>query len=378
MRGPADLLAWRDEFPAVKGTTFLGAHTLGPASRRVRAAIDGFLDAWERKPSAERLWFEDIIPEMRRLEGLYAKAIGADPDEVALTPSVSTGLSSIASSLTFDERDEIVLSRREFPSDCHVWLAQEARGGRVVWVEGKDENAYIDSLGARTAVVSASRVSYLDGAMLDASALAEASRDAGSFCVIDDYHGAGVVPFDVHAAGPEALVGGPLKYLMGGPGIAFVYVRRDVAPTLNPTITGWFSQRDFFAFDGSRVDWPDNAQRLAIGTPSPMSVFAAAAGLDIIHEVGIERIRERTLELTGYLIDRAEDGGYTVRTPRDPSRRGAMVAFDVGDSKRTLERLLDLDVVVDERHGALRVCPHFYSSEDDVDALFDALRKLGV
>lgn len=378
MRGPADLLAWRDEFPAVKGTTFLGAHTLGPASRRVRSAIDRFLDAWERKPSAERLWFEDIIPEMRRLESLYAKAIGADPDEVALTPSVSTGLSSIASSLTFRERNEIVLSRQEFPTDCHVWLAQERRGGRVAWVDGKDETAYIDALGARTAVVSASRVSYLDGAMLDAAALVKACGAAGVFCVIDDYHGAGVVPFDVHAAGPEALVGGPLKYLLGGPGIAFVYVRRDVAPTLNPTITGWFSQRDFFAFDGSRVDWPDSAQRLAIGTPSPTSVFAAAAGLDIIHEVGIQRIRERTLELTGYLIDRAEDGGYAVRTPRDASRRGAMVAFDVDDAKRTLERLLDLDVIVDERHGALRVCPHFYSSEDDVDALLDALRKLGV
>jgi selenocysteine lyase/cysteine desulfurase len=378
MRGPADLLAWRDEFPAVKSTTFLGAHTLGPASRRVRAAIDRFLDAWERKPSAEELWFEDIIPEMRRLEGLYAKAIGADADEVALTPSVSTGLSSIASSLAFDERDEIVVSRQEFPTDCHVWLAQERRGGGVVWIDGVDEAAYIEALGPRTAVVTASRVSYLDGAMLDAGALAQACERAGAFCVIDDYHGAGVVPFDVHAAGAHALVGGPLKYLLGGPGIAFVYVRRDVAPSLNPTITGWFSQRDFFAFDGSRVDWPDSAQRLALGTPSPTSVFAAAAGLDIIHEVGIERIRERTLELTGYLIDRAEKGGYTVRTPRDPARRGAIVAFDVDDAKRTLHRLLDLDVIVDERHGALRVCPHFYSSEDDVDALFDALRKIGV
>lgn len=378
MRGPSDLLAWRDEFPAVKSTTFLGAHTLGPASRRVRAAIDHFLDTWERKPSAERIWFEDIIPEMRRLEGLYARVIGADADEVALTPAVSTGLSSLASSLSFEEQDEIVLSRQEFPTDCHVWLAQEPRGARVVWVDGKDERAYADALGPRTRVVSASRVSYLDGAMLDAAALAGACRANGTFCVLDDYHGAGVVPFDVHAAGPEALVGGPLKYLLGGPGIAFVYVRRDVAPSLEPTITGWFSQRDFFAFDGSKIDWPESAQRLALGTPSPTAVFSAAAGLDMILEVGVERIRERTLELTAYLIDRAAEGRYVVRTPLDPERRGAMVAFEVADSKRTLERLLDLDVIVDERHGALRVCPHFYSSEDDVDALFDALRRLGV
>jgi selenocysteine lyase/cysteine desulfurase len=377
MRGPADLLAWRDEFPALTTTTFLGAHTLGPVSRRVRAAIDRFLDAWERKPSAEELWFDDIIPEMRRLEGLYARAIGADADEVALTPSVSTGLSSLASCLDFTERDEIVVSRQEFPTDCHVWIAQAPRGGKVTWIDGKDERAYAEAVNDRTAVVSASRVSYLDGEMLDPVELARRCRAAGAFCVLDDYHGAGVVPLDVHTVGNEALVGGPLKYLLGGPGVAFVYVRRDVAPALNPTITGWFSQRDFFAFDGSRVEWPESAQRLAIGTPSPTAVFAAAAGLDLIHEVGIERIRERTVELTGYLIDRAEEGGYRVRTPRDPARRAAMVAFDVDDSKRTLVRLREAGVIVDERHGALRVCPHFYSSEDDIDALFHALRRVG-
>ncbi|MGH2725511.1 MAG: aminotransferase class V-fold PLP-dependent enzyme, partial [Actinomycetota bacterium] len=162
MRGPADLLAWRDEFPAVKNTVFLGAHTLAPLSRRVRAAMDGFLDAWERKPSPERLWFEDIIPEMRRLEGLYARAIGADPDEVALTPSVSTGLSSLASCLDFGERDEIVISRQEFPTDCHVWLAQGRRGARVRWIDGKDEHAFAEAIGPQTVAVSASHVSYLD------------------------------------------------------------------------------------------------------------------------------------------------------------------------------------------------------------------------
>ena len=376
MRGPADLLAWRDEFPAVKNTTFLGAHTLAPLSRRARAAIDRLLDAWETKPSAERLWFEDIIPEMRRLEALFARAIGADPDEVALTPSASTGLSSLASCLDFAGRDEIVLSRREFPTDCHVWLAQERRGARVVWVEGNDASAYREAFGPRSAVVSASRVSYLDGALLDARALASACREAGVFFILDDYHGAGVVPLDVHAVGADALVGGPLKYLLGSPGIAFVYVRRELAPSLRPTVTGWFSQRDFFAFDASAIDWPPTAQRLAIGTPSPTAIFATAAGLDIIHEVGIDRIRARSRELTSYCINRADEAGFAVRTPRDPERRGGLVAFEVANAKHVLEQLLDRGVIVDERHGALRVCPHFYSSEDDVDALFDALLSI--
>ena len=378
VRGPADLLAYRDEFPAVQNTVFLGVHTLAPLSRRARAATDRFLDVWQTKASAERVWFEDIIPEMRRLESLYARVIGADDDEVALTPSVSTGLSSLASCISFDDRREIVLSRQEFPTDCHVWLAQERRGGRVVWIDEKDERAYAAAMSERTAVVSASRVSYLDGAMLDPVALGSACQEAGAFYVIDDYHGSGVAPLDVHATGAHALVGGPLKYLLGGPGVAFVYARRDVAPTLNPTVTGWFSQRDFFAFDNSAVDWPDNAQRLALGTPSPQSIYAAAAGLDIILEVGIDRIRARTLELSGYLIDRATDAGFTVRTPSDPARRGAVVTFEVPESKKVLEELLDAGVIVDERHGALRVCPYFYSSEDDVDALFAALERLQV
>ncbi|MGH2684091.1 MAG: aminotransferase class V-fold PLP-dependent enzyme [Actinomycetota bacterium] len=375
MRGPADLLAYRELFPAVERTVFLGAHTLAPLARPVRAAIDRFLDVWEAKASAERVWFEDVIPEMRRLEGLYAQVIGADPGEVVLTPSVSTGLSSLASALTFTAgRHRVLLARDEFPTDCHVWLAQQRRGAEVRWLDGKDERAYLDALDASTAVVSASRVSYLDGALLDAEALVAGCRGAGALCILDDYHGSGVVPLDVGAIGADALVGGPLKYLLGGPGIAFLYVRSDLAADLEPTVTGWFSQADFFAFDGSRLDWPATAQRFAMGTPSPAAVYAAVAGLELVLDVGVDRIRARTLELTGYVIGRAVEEGYVVRTPADPVQRGAMVAFEVPRSTDTLHHLLERDVIVDERHGALRVCPHFFTSEDDVDAMFDALR----
>jgi kynureninase len=376
MRGPADLLAHRDLFPAVGRTVFLGAHTLAPLSRPVRAAVDRFLDVWEEKASAERVWFEDVIPEMRRLEGLYARVIGADPADVALTPSVSTGLSSLASALPLQGRD-VVLSRQEFPTDCHVWLAQERRGAGVRWVDGKDERAYLAAVDGTTAVVSASRVSYLDGALLDAAALVAGCREAGALCVLDDYHGSGVVPLDVTGLGVDALVGGPLKYLLGGPGIAFLYVRPELAAELDPTVTGWFSQADFFAFDGSRLDWPPTAQRFALGTPAPTAIYAAAAGLELILRVGVDRIRARTLELTGYAIERAAQEGYPIRTPTAPERRGAMVAFEVDRSKDALHHLLERDVIVDERHGALRICPHFFSSEDDLDAMFDALRPFG-
>lgn len=379
MRGPADLLAWRREFPAAERTVFLGAHTLAPLSRRARASVDRFLDVWEDQASAERVWFHHVIPEMRRLEGLYARLVGADPADVVLTPSVSTALSSLASAVSFDgERREVVLSRREFPTDCHVWLAQVTRGAVVHWVDGADEDAYLAALGPSTAVVSASRVSFLDGAVLDAAALVDGCRAAGALCVLDDYHGSGVVPIDVRALGVDAMVGGPLKYLLGGPGVAFLYVRPDVAAAMEPTVTGWFSQRNFFAFDGSALDWPPTAARFALGTPSPAAVFAAAAGLDIVHEVGVDRIVARVAELTAYAVAKAAEDGWVVRTPTDPARRGGLVAVEVPDAPAVLDALLDRRVIVDERHGALRFCPHFFSSEDDVDALFDALVQLGV
>lgn len=373
------MLAWRDEFPAVGRTVFLGSHTLAPVSRRSRAAVNRFLDAWETKASAERLWFEDIIPEMRAAEHAYATLIGADDREVALSPSVTTALASFGSSVDFSgSRNEIVLSRREFPTDALGWLAHERRGARVVWVDGSDAADYASALGDRTAVVSASRVSYLDGAITDAAAIARDAHNAGALCIIDDFHGSGIVPVDVHALGCDAMVCGPYKYLLGSSNVGFIYVSLEASARLQPSITGWFAQRDFFAFDGSRIDQPDTAQKFALGTPSAISIFLATAGLSIITEVGIERIRERSLELTGYTIDRADAAGLSIRTPREPASRGGLVAFDVPNSKHVLEELLMRNVIVDERHGALRVCPHFFSSEDDIDALFAALDDLGV
>jgi selenocysteine lyase/cysteine desulfurase len=323
------------------------------------------------------VWFEDILPAMRRLEALYATLIGAEPVEVALTPSVSSGLSSLASCMDFTpDRDEIVLSRREFPTDCHVWLAQERRGARVRWVDDSEAASYVEAIGRRTAVVSASRVSYLDSTILDAKPVVDAARDAGAFCIIDDYHGAGTVPLDVHALGCDALAAGPLKFLLGGPGIAFVYVRSDVAPRLRPTVTGWFSQANFFEFDNSALVWPENAQRLAMGTPAPASIFAAVAGLEIVLEVGLERIRDRQQALIDYALSMAEQRGFAVRTTRDRTKRGGLFAIEVPDSQHVLEALLERGVVVDERHGALRVSPHFASSEDDIDAFFDALNEV--
>jgi selenocysteine lyase/cysteine desulfurase len=290
---------------------------------------------------------------------------------------VTTALASLASCLRFDDpRNEIVLSRREFPTDQLAWLAQERRGAKVVWVDGSDAADYTQALSEKTAVVSASYVSYLDGAVTDVASVSSAARRTGALCVVDAFHAAGAIPVDVRAIGCDALVCGPYKYLLGSSNVGFIYVRRDRAASLEPGITGWFAQRDFFAFDGSRIDHDDTAQRFALGTPAALSVFCATAGLSIVLEAGIDRIRERSLELTAYTIAKADAAGLVVRTPRDASRRGGLVAVEVPESKKVLEALLDEDVIVDERHGALRICPAFFSSEDDIDVLFEALARL--
>ncbi|MHB8512555.1 MAG: aminotransferase class V-fold PLP-dependent enzyme [Actinomycetota bacterium] len=379
MRGPADLLAWRDQFPAVGKTVFLGSHTLAPASKRSRDHVNRFMDAWEQKASAEAVWFEDIIPEMRTAESQYALLIGARPEQIVLSPSVTTAIASIASTQSFDgARNEVVLSRREFPTDMLVWLACERRGAKVRWVEGSEAEDYAAAIGSKTAAVSASRVSYLDGAVTDAKAITDAAHAAGAICIIDDFHGSGCVPVDVKQIGCDAMVAGPYKYMLGSSNVGFLYVSPEFSARVEPSITGWFAQCDFFAFDGSSIDHPETAQRFALGTPAALSVFLATAGLSIILEVGVDRIRARSLELTQYVIDCADDAELPVRTPREPGKRGGLVAIEVPESKKVLEELLGKGVVVDERHGALRVCPHFFSSEDDIDAMFEALRVLGV
>jgi len=221
------------------------------------------------------------------------------------------------------------------------------------------------------------RVLYRSSTLVDAKEICRMAREAGAWSVVDDFHGAGIVPVDVHDLGCDFYTTGVLKWLCGGPGLTFLYARRDLLPALEPAITGWMAQQEPFSFDATHLVYHPSARRLESGTPPGPIAFLAQGGLDIITEVGPENIRPRVGELSDYVIARADAAGLPVRTLREWNRRGGMVNIGVGtDAEKVCHALLDRDVCTDYRGDGIRVSPHFFSTHGDIDRLFDALAEI--
>lgn len=382
MSDPADLESYRTEFPVVETKTYLISASLGPVSRRAKTYLAEYVKAWEEMGAPEPVWMERIFPMMGGVKELFARLVGTEPGELAITTNVSLALSSVASCADLSgERNRIVMTELDFPTSGHVWRAQERRGAEVVVVESPDRvtvpvEALAEAIDERTAIVSVNRVLYETGAIQDAAEICRLAREAGAWSVVDDFHGAGIVPVDVHALGCDFYTTGVLKWLCGGPGLAFLYARRDLLSSLEPTVTGWFGQREPFDFDLS-LDRHPTARRLETGTPAAPIPFIARGGLEIISEVTPERIRERQGELTEMVIRRADDAGLPVRTPRGREARGGVVNIGVGvEAGKVAEALYERDVCVDSRRDGIRVSPHFFNVEADVDDLFDTLAEL--
>jgi kynureninase len=381
--GPSDLEAYRDEFPVLAKKAYLISASLGPVSNRGRRFLDEFVDAWATKGAPDPVWGEDVFPRMGQLKRTFGGMVGAGPDEVAITVNVSLALSSILSCLDLSgPRNRIVLSELDFPTDGHVALAQRRRGAEVVFLPSPDGltvplEAYRSAIDERTALVIVNRVLYRSSTIVDAGAICRMAREVGAWTVVDDFHGAGVLPVDLHDLGCDFYTTGVLKWLCGGPGLAFLYARRDLLASLEPGVTGWLATREPFSFDLQHLDLHPTARRLEHGTPAAPVAFIAQGGLDVITEVGPARIRERIKELTSYVVERADAAGLEVRTLRDPEARGGMINVKVGpDARRICHALLDRDVCTDFRGDGLRVSPHFFSTTGDVDRLFDELRDL--
>jgi kynureninase len=376
-----DLADYRSEFPVLERTAYLISASLGPVGTRARSRLDAYLDAWASKGAPDLVWFEDIFPAMGALKRTFAGMAGCDADELAITTNISMALSTIASCVDVSgPRNRILLSELDFPTDGHVWLAQP--GAEIVWLRSDDGltiplETYADAIDERTALVMVNRVLYRSSAIVDAKAVCAMAREAGALTFVDDYHGAGILPLDLHDLGCDLYSAGVLKWLCGGPGLAFLYARRDLLPGLEPRITGWFATAEPFSFDTQHLVYHPTARRLEHGTPPAPVVFLAQGGLDVITEVGVERIRARQGELTDHVIAGADEMGLPVRTPRDRSARGGVVNVGVGPRAGEIcHALLEREVCTDFRGDGLRVSPHFFNTEDDVDRLFAELRAL--
>jgi kynureninase len=379
----SSLESYREEFPVLDRKAYLISASLGPVSVRAKAYLDEYIRAWEEMGAPEPVWFERIFPKIREVKEIFARLIGADPSELAITTNVSLALSSMLSCLDLSgERNRLVLTELDFPTDGHVWLAQERRGAEVVFLKSPDGltvpvEAFADAIDERTAAVCINRVLYRSSALLDAAEICRLTREAGAWSVVDDFHGAGIIPVDVRAMGCDFYTTGVLKWLCGGPGLTFLYARGDLISALEPTVTGWWGQRAPFSFDSMTLDYHPTARRLETGTHAAPIPFIAQGGLEIIAEATPERIRERQWQLTDHVIERADSAGLPVRTPRVRSERGGVVNVGVGeDAEKISGTLYEYDVCVDHRGDGLRISPHFFNTVADIDRLFDVLARI--
>ena len=377
-----DFERYREEFPVLQKKAYLISASLGPVSRRSRRYLEEYVDVWAAEGAPDPVWMEHIFPQMGRLKDLFGALVGADRDELAITVNVSLALAAVMSCIDFSKRHKIILSELDFPTDGHVSLAHRARGAQVVFLKSSDGltvplEAYREAIDEDTALVIVNRVLYRTSALLDAKEICRMAREAGAWSIVDDFHGAGIIPVDVHDLGCDFYTTGVLKWLCGGPGLTFLYARSELLPSLEPLVTGWFATREPFSFDLQNLDYHPSARRLEHGTPAAPIVFIAQGGLEIISEVGPANTRERQQDLIEYIMSCADGAGLPVRTPRDRSQRGGMVNIGVGtDAEKVCHALLERDVCTDFRGDGIRVSPHFFTNEDDVDRLLAALRLI--
>ncbi len=371
-----DWKAWREEFPIFRRTRYLNTCSLGALSRRVRIAQERFLDEWEQRGATA--WYSTWMGELDGLRARFARLIGAAKEEIALAPSISVALSSVASCLDYRTKPKVVLSELDFPTVAYQW-AVKANVERVIVPSADqiavDPAAYERAIDDTTAAVTTSHVFFTSGAIQDVRRIAEAAHEHGSLAVIDAYQATGQLPTDVRALGVDVLISGGLKWLLGGTGIAFMYVRKDSLPQLRPTITGWFGNRFQFDFDPRRFEFWDDGRRFELGTTANAAVYASSAGLDIVLEIGVDAIRRRTTELVDDLVERLDDAGFEIRTPRESSARAGIVMVPVKDAPGAVHALADRGILVDYRHDRVRVSPYFYNTPEDNAAFVDALRE---
>ncbi len=366
----------RSLFPVLEKKTYLNSCAYGALATDVTDALQRYIRDRQEKGTDWNYWVE----RNDSVRNAVASFLGADPDEIAVTASASAGINSVASALNFDQaRNKVVISEFEFPTNAQIWYAQELRGAKVVRVPEKDGYIPVEhfesAIDDETLIVAVTQVCFRNGARLDIPAIAEVARRKGALLLMDGYQGFGTMDFDVRRAGVDFAVGGMLKYLLGTAGIGFLYVREPLIESLVPTVTGWFAQSDIFAMNTTSYEPAPTARRFEMGTPPVPNCYAAEAGLQILENVGLPTIEYRIGELTAAIIAEAKRAGYTLAVPENPERRSALITIRTHDELALVDILDNQGIITSSRSGNLRISPHFYNNEDDIDSLFRALRE---
>lgn len=366
----------RSRFPVFQNKTYLNSCSYGALANEVEASLQRYLDARHDEGADWEYWVE----RNEAVRNSVARLLGVDSNEVAVTASVSAGINSLASALKFDgPRNKVVITDFEFPTNAQIWYAQEMRGARVVRLAV--ENGQIplekfeDAIDEQTLIVATAQVNYRTGIKQDIPAIAAIARRKGALMMADCYQSLGTLQFDARTAGVDFVLGGMLKYLLGTAGIAFFYARHGLIESLSPTHTGWFAQEDIMAMDITRHNPSTTARRFEAGTPPVPNTYMAEAGLAIIHEVGLKAIESRIGKLTAAIKNAAGEAGYTLVSPLNPAGHGALITIRSNDDHRLVAALAEDNIVVSCRDDNLRISPHFYNNQADIDHLFQALHE---
>jgi kynureninase len=377
----ADLLAWRAEFPILERTTYLISNSLGAMPRTVRDELETFAREWDER--GMRAWSEGWWEMAATTGDLLCPLLGVAPGNVSMHQNVALAAGVFFSCLDYPaERNRIVYTELNFPNLMYLAEGERRKGAEIVVVPSDDgigvpTERLLAAIDSRTRLVPISHTLFRSAFVQDARAIARRCREVGAILLLDVYQSTGAVPLELEAWGVDAAVGGSVKWLCGGPGAAYLWVRPDLAATLRPTLTGWQADEEPFAFRTGPVRPAAAPWRFLTGTPNVPALYSCRAGYRIVAGIGAERIRERSLALTDHLMAGAEAAGFTVRTPRDRCRRGGTVSVWHEDAERLCHELVARDVLCDYRPRAgIRLSPHFYNTEAECDHAVALLAEL--
>jgi len=376
-----DPLSWREEFPILATTTYLISNSLGAMPRAVHDTLHEYADAWATR--GVRAWGDSWWEMPVMLGDLLGPILGCGPGEVSFHQNVTLAEAIVLSCFNFKgTRRKIVLTDMEFPSVMYLYQAQRDLGAEICIVPSDDGisidlGRLLDAIDERTLLVPVSHVLFRSACIMDAQAIVGKAHAVGATVILDVYQSAGILPIDVRKLDVDFVIGGCLKWLCGGPGAAFLYVRPDLGTRLEPKLTGWMAHRDSFAFETEGMRFRDDAFRFLNGTPHIPCLYAARPGLEILGQIGTDIVRANSMRQTALLVELAREQGFPLTIPAKPEDRGGTVAINPPHSYEISRELLQRNYIVDFRPGAgIRVSPHFYTSDDELKAVIHEIRQI--
>jgi kynureninase len=368
-----ELTAYRDRFPILADTTYLISHSLGPMPAEAERRLAQYAHTW--KTRGIRAWGEGWWDMSITVGDELARLIGAPPGSTVMHQNVTIAEAVVLS--CFDlrgERRRIVYEEENFPSVRYLYQAQRERGAEIVVCP--DEEAIVAAIDERTLLVPISHVIFKTGRIQDVEPIIRRAHEVGAYVVLDAYQSVGTLPLDVTALGVDFAVGGSVKWLCGGPGAAWLYVRPDLAELLEPTLVGWQAHARPFGFE-PELEYASGTARFLTGTPNVPALHAATAGYEIIEEIGVDRIRENSMRQTAYFIELLDEAGFDVVSPREPERRGGSVVVRVPDYERVHAELQARQILLDVRPDVgLRFGPHFFTTDEELEHAAAALVEI--